>query len=248
MATLRSHDPTTPDEEVRAVEEASESELSDLLDATLSASSGWRADAPRRAAALGALADAVAARADGFVELMVREVGKPVVEARAEAARAVAILRYHAQAALGPAGETFPGSTPGAEVVVSREPLGVVLAICPWNFPLAIPLWKAAPALAYGNVVLLKPATPALAIGELLAEAAAEALPADVLTVTPLSGGRAAELLDDPRVAAVTFTGSTPVGLSVAARMASRAAPAQCEMGGQNPAIVLADADPEAAA
>lgn len=248
MATLRSYNPAAPEEQVFAVEERSEAEVSAQLDAAIAAWAGWRADSPRRAASLEAFADALAARADAFAELMVREVGKPLVEARGEVARAEAILRYHAQAALGPSGETFPGSTPGAEVFVSREPLGAVLAICPWNFPLAIPLWKAAPALAYGNVVLMKPATPALAVGALIAEAAAEALPADVLTFLPLSGARSAELLDDERVAAVTFTGSTEVGLAVAARMASRAAPAQCEMGGQNPAIVLPDADPEAAA
>ena len=248
MPTLSSHDPAAPEETVFAAEERSEAEVSAQLDAAIAAWDGWRADSPRRAASLEAFADAVAARAEAFAALMVREVGKPLAEARAEVERAAAILRYHAQAALGPTGETFPGSAPGAEVVVTREPLGAVLAICPWNFPLAIPLWKAAPALAHGNVVLLKPATPALGVGDLIAAAAAEALPADVLGVVPLSGARSAELLDDERVAAVTFTGSTEVGLAVAARMAARAAPAQCEMGGQNPAIVLADADPEAAA
>jgi aldehyde dehydrogenase (NAD+) len=248
VATLQSHNPAAPEELVFAAKESSEAEVSAQLDAAIAAWEGWRADSPWRAASLEAFADAVAARGDAFAELMVREVGKPLAEARGEVARAEAILRYHAQAALGPSGETFPGSAPGAEVVVSREPLGAVLAVCPWNFPLAIPLWKAAPALAHGNVVLIKPATPALAVGDLIAEAAAEALPADVLSLVHLSGARSAELLDDERIAAVTFTGSTEVGLSVAARMAARAAPAQCEMGGQNPAIVLPDADPEAAA
>jgi alpha-ketoglutaric semialdehyde dehydrogenase len=248
VATLQSHNPAAPEELVFAVQESSEAEVSAQLDAAIAAWAGWRADSPWRAASLEAFADALAARAERFAALMVREVGKPLAEARGEVARAEAILRYHAQAALGPSGETFPGSTPGAEVLVSREPLGAVLAICPWNFPLAIPLWKAAPALAYGNVVLMKPATPGLAVAELIAEAAAEALPENVLSLVHLSGARSAELLDDERVAAVTFTGSTAVGLSVAARMAARAAPAQCEMGGQNPAIVLSDADPEAAA
>jgi len=248
MATLRSHDPSAPGEEVCTVEEPSEAEVSERLDAALAAWERWRADAPARTAALEALADGVAARAGAFAELMAREVGKPFAEAWAEVGRAEAILRFHAQAALGSTGETFPGSVPGTQVVVSREPLGAVLAICPWNFPLAIPLWKAAPALAYGNVVLMKPATAALGVATLLAEAAAEALPAGVVALTPLSGARAGALLDDERIAAVTFTGSTEVGLEVAVRMARRAAPAQCEMGGQNPAIVLPDADVEAAA
>lgn len=248
MATLRSHDPSAPEEIVFAVDEAGEAEVSTRLDAALAAWPSWREDAPGRAAALGAMADGIAARAEDLVAAMVREVGKPLAEARGEAARAEAILRFHAQAALAPTGETYPGSAPGSRVIVEREPLGAVLAICPWNFPLAIPLWKAAPALAYGNVVLIKPATPALAVAELIEEVAAEALPPDVLGLLPLSGARVAALLDDSRVAAVTFTGSTEVGLAVAARMAARAAPAQCEMGGQNPAIVLADADPDAAA
>ena len=230
---LRSHDPSEPEREVFAVAEPVEAELSARLDAALAAWERWAADAPNRSAALHALADSIADRGDAFAELMVREVGKPVSEARGETARAAAILRYYAQAALGPTGETFPGPAPGIQVHTAREPLGAIVAICPWNFPLAIPLWKAAPALAYGNVVLLKPSTAALAVADLLSEAAAEALPADVLAVAPLSGARAAGLLDDHRVAAVTFTGSTDVGLSVAARMAGRAAPAQCEMGGR---------------
>ena len=108
---------------------------------------------------------------------MVSEVGKPVAEAEGEVERALAILRFYSQVALDPDGETLPGSTPGARVVVRREPLGVILAICPWNFPLAIPLWKAAPALAYGNSVLIKPAGPAIATAALLQQCAAEALP-----------------------------------------------------------------------
>jgi alpha-ketoglutaric semialdehyde dehydrogenase len=248
MPTLRSHDPSDPTSIVLEVSEPRDADVSARLDSALGVWEGWRADAPARAEALRALADAVGARTEGFVDLMVREVGKPTTEARAEVSRAVAILRYYAQVALDPVGETFPGSGPGTSIVVSREPLGAILAICPWNFPLAIPLWKSAPALAYGNVVFLKPATPALAVADLLGEAAAESLPADVLTVMPISGARADSLLDDERIAAVTFTGSTEVGLSVATRMASRGAPAQAEMGGQNPAVVLPDADPEAAA
>jgi alpha-ketoglutaric semialdehyde dehydrogenase len=248
MPTLRSFDPSDPDNQVHEVAEPSPAEISEGLEASLVAWEPWRRDAQARTAALNALAAEVAARAEPFAALMVREVGKPLAEARGEVARAVAILRYYAQAALDPDGETFPGSIPGSRVIVSREPVGAILAICPWNFPLAIPVWKTAPALAYGNVVLLKPATPALGVGSLLAEAAASALPPGVLTLTPLSGGRTAGLLDDERIAAVTFTGSTEVGLSVAERLARRGAPSQAEMGGQNPAIVLEDADPERAA
>jgi alpha-ketoglutaric semialdehyde dehydrogenase len=246
--TLRSFDPSDPDRLVAEVEEPSPGELEAALENAVEAQREWSADAPGRSAALGAFAEAIASREAELTEQMVREVGKPVTEARAEVGRAVAILRYYAQAALDPEGELFPGSAPRASVIVRRRPLGVVLAINPWNFPLAIPLWKAAPALAYGNAVIAKPAGAAIGVGELIGAAAAESLPAGVLTVAFLSGSRAGALLDDPRIAGVSFTGSTEVGLALAARLAARGAPAQAEMGGQNPAIALADADPADAA
>jgi aldehyde dehydrogenase (NAD+) len=245
---VTSTNPFDPSDVVAETEVSPDSAVDAALGAAVAAQSQWAGDAMLRSRSLGALADAVAARADEFTALMVREVGKPVTEAEGEVARAVAILRFYSQVALDPDGETLPGSTPGARVVVRREPLGVVLAICPWNFPLAIPLWKAAPALAYGNTVLLKPAGPAIATAALLLECVAGALPEAVMSGLVLPGSRAAELLDDERIAAVTFTGSTGTGISVAERMARRAAPAQAEMGGQNPAVVLEDADVESAA
>jgi alpha-ketoglutaric semialdehyde dehydrogenase len=250
VATLRSHDPSDPERLLFEVEELSGAGVSARLDAALEAWPGWWADAVGRAAALGRLAEEVADRRAELAAAMVAEVGKPRAEAGAEVDRAVGILRYYAQVALDPTGETLPGSSPGARVVVEREPRGVVLAICPWNFPLAIPIWKAAPALAYGNAVLLKPAGQALAVGDLLRQAAAAALPAGVFDLLALSGAGLADahLLDDRRVAAVTFTGSTGVGLGIATQLAARAAPAQMEMGGQNAAIVLPDADLERAA
>ena len=246
--TIQSHDPTNPARAVAEVAVPSPAGVEAAVAGAEAAQPDWAADAPGRAAALGAMADAVAAACDGLAGAIVEEVGKPVGEARAEVGRAVAILRFYAQAALDPVGEVYPGSSPGARIVVRREPLGVVLAICPWNFPLAIPLWKAAPALAYGNTVLVKPAAPAVGVATRLAAIAAEGLPEGVLSVLAVPGARAGELLDDPRVAGATFTGSTATGLAVAARLAARGAPAQAEMGGQNPAIVLEDADPAAAA
>ena len=245
---INSTNPFDPADLVAEVEVASAAAVDDALEAAVGAQASWAADAMLRSRSLSALGEAVASRRDEFTELMVREVGKPVAEAEGEVERALAILRFYSQVALDPDGETLPGSTPGARVVVRREPLGVILAICPWNFPLAIPLWKAAPALAYGNTVLIKPAGPAIATAALLQECAAEALPEGVLAGLVIPGSRAGELLDDERIAGVTFTGSTGTGISVAERMARRAAPAQAEMGGQNPAIVLADADLDAAA
>ncbi|MBN8866400.1 MAG: aldehyde dehydrogenase family protein [Solirubrobacterales bacterium] len=248
MSTIKSVNPFDPTDVVAEVEAAGPDRASAALEAGVAAQSAWAADPMLRSRGLSALADEIDVRRQRFTDLMIREVGKPVPEAAGEVDRAIALLRFYSQIPLDPIGEVMPGSTPGAQVLVERHPLGLVLAICPWNFPLAIPLWKSAPALAYGNTVVIKPASPAIATANLLAECAAEVLPENVLQVLPLSGADTAGLLDDERVAAVTFTGSTGVGVQVAERMARRAAPAQAEMGGQNAAIVLEDADLDAAA
>jgi aldehyde dehydrogenase (NAD+) len=247
MTAITSIDPARPGDVVASAEPPPPAEVSAAVAAAVGAQRPWAESAPERAAALHDFADALAAR-EGLAELITREVGKPIVEARAEVARAVAIFRYYAQAAFDPVGEIYPGSARGARVLVRREPLGVVLAVCPWNFPLAIPLWKAAPALAYGNAVIVKPATPAIGVAAEIAAIATAVLPDGVLTVVNVPGAELGALLDDERIAAATVTGSTATGLSVAERLARRGAPAQAEMGGQNPAIVLADADPAAAA
>ena len=238
MTAITSTNPFRPDEVVATAEPPDSAALDATVAMAVEAQREWRRDAPGRSRALNDLADAVAGR-DGLAELITREVGKPISEARGEVARAVAILRYYAQAAFDPTGEIYPASAPATTVQVRRDPLGVVLAICPWNFPLAIPLWKAAPALAYGNAVVLKPAAPAIGVAAVLGELAAAALPGGVLAVVDVPGAELGGLLDDPRIAAATFTGSTATGIAVAERLARRAAPAQAEMGGQNPAIVL---------
>lgn len=248
MTAISSVNPAAPSEVLLETEAATPGDVEAALSAGTAAQPAWAADPMGRSKGLNALGDALEARREDFIDIMVREVGKPVLEAAGELDRAVAILRFYSQIPLDPIGEVMPGSTPGAQVLVERHPLGLVLAICPWNFPLAIPLWKSAPALAYGNTVLFKPASPAIATANLLAESVADVLPAGVLSVLPVSGSDTGKLLDDDRIAAVTFTGSTEVGVQVAERMARRAAPAQAEMGGQNAAIVLEDADLDKAA
>lgn len=246
--TIESKNPTRPAEVVATLPVLDLAGASVLVDSTADSQPAWAGDAMLRSSSLAALAEVIGSRHGEFTEMMVREVGKPVIEARGEVDRAIAILRYYSQVPLDPDGEVLQGSTPGARIAVRRVPLGVVMAICPWNFPLAIPIWKAAPALAYGNTVLLKPAADAIGTASLLFECVEEALPTGVLTLLPVSGATAGEMLDDTRIAGVTFTGSTSVGLSVAERMARRSAPAQAEMGGQNPAVVLGDADLDQAA
>jgi acyl-CoA reductase-like NAD-dependent aldehyde dehydrogenase len=211
----------------------------------------WRAlTGPARGEHLHRWAAAIAARQEELAQAMAREVGKPIAEARGEVARCVAILRYYAGEAVRDRGEVIPSQLPGTLQFTLRQPLGVVALITPWNFPLAIPLWKAAPALAFGNTVVLKPAEPASHMGTLLADTARQAeLPAGAFNVVVGSGSVIGEpLLRQDAVRAVSFTGSGVVGARVAALAAERNIRYQTEMGGKNVAIVLPDADLDLAA
>ncbi len=201
------------------------------------------APAVQRATALHAAANAVAGAATELADLIVREVGKPIGESHGEVARGVAILRYFAQQALDPDGETYPSADGRALLLARRRPRGTVGLITPWNFPIAIPLWKAAPALAFGNAVVLKPAPDASAVAIRLEELVRTALPDGVLQVV-IGSAKAGQALVES-VDAVSFTGSAAVGRSVAVAAARRGIAAQCEMGGQNASIVLPDADIE---
>jgi len=204
----------------------------------------WR-DVPgaARAKSLSDAAAALEARAEEVAGLVIREVGKPVTEARGEVARAVAILRYYAQAALAPDGETLPAADPDQLLLARRVPVGVAALVTPWNFPVAIPLWKAAPSLAYGNATLLKPASAAAATALAMHEIIAPFLPDDVFQVALGGADTARALIEHPAVTAVSFTGSSAVGRDVSARAAARGCRVQAEMGGQNPSVVLAGAD-----
>ncbi len=201
-----------------------------------------------RAKALGDAASALEQRSGEVTDLVVREVGKPVSEARGEVARGVAILRYYAQAALAPDGETLPAADPDQLLMARHVPVGVAALLTPWNFPVAIPLWKAAPSLAYGNATLLKPSSAAAATALAVGEIIGPFLPPGVFQVVLGGAETAVPLIEHPAVAAVSFTGSSAVGRDVSARAAARGCRVQAEMGGQNPSIVLADADVDRAA
>lgn len=213
------------------------------------AADAWRTvPASGRGTALHDAAAALQQRADEVVDLTVREVGKPLSEARAEVSRGIAILRYYAQMVLLPDGETLPAADPDALLMVRRHPLGVVALVTPWNFPVAIPLWKAAPSLACGNATVLKPASAAAGVALLLHEIIAPFLPDHAFQVVLGGADTARPLLEASTVAAVSFTGSVAVGRDVTRRVAGRGARVQAEMGGQNPSVVLADADLDHAA
>jgi acyl-CoA reductase-like NAD-dependent aldehyde dehydrogenase len=247
MTTIESRSPQAPSDVVVRVPDTPPAQVAAAAGVARDAAAGWaRGPAHARAAALHACAEAVAAATGELTDLVVREVGKPRGEAGAEIGRGVAILRYFAQLALLPEGEVFPPADGVSLLHTRRRPHGVVGLITPWNFPVAIPLWKAAPALAFGNAVLLKPAPQSSAVALRLAELFAGALPDGVLTVLTGLGGTGEALVDTAD--AVSFTGSVAAGQAVARRAVARGIPVQCEMGGQNAAIVLPDADQDTAA
>jgi aldehyde dehydrogenase (NAD+) len=206
----------------------------------------WGRSTPQqRFDVLDAAADEILERKQELGELLAREEGKTLPEGVLEAARAGQIFKFFAGETLRLAGERVPSVRPGVEVDVTREPLGVVGLITPWNFPIAIPAWKVAPALAYGNCVVLKPAdlVPgcAWAIADILKRAG---IPEGVFNLVMGRGSVVGEaLLDAPDVAAISFTGSVDTGRHIAAKCAARLARFQLEMGGKNPLIVLDDAD-----
>jgi aldehyde dehydrogenase (NAD+) len=166
-------------------------------------------------------------------------------EAVAEVARAGNIFKFFAGEALRVAGEKLASVRPDIEVEVTREPLGVVGVIAPWNFPFAVPAWKIAPALAFGNTVVFKPAELVAACGWALAEILSRAgLPAGVFNLVNGSGRQVGRVLVENRlVDAITLTGSEATGKQVLQQAAARGAKVQLEMGGKNPLVVLADAD-----
>ncbi|MFG6441657.1 aldehyde dehydrogenase family protein [Roseateles sp. LKC17W] len=216
------------------------------ITAATAAFPAWSLSTPQqRFDILDAVGAEILARRAELGDLLAREEGKTLPEAIGEVVRAGNIFKFFAGEALRPGGESLPSVRPGVGVEVTREAIGVVGLITPWNFPIAIPAWKIAPALAYGNCVVFKPADlvpgSAWALAEILSRAG---LPAGVFNLVMGRGSVVGEkLLHDTRVAAVSFTGSVATGQKVAAACVSRMAKFQLEMGGKNPMIVLDDAD-----
>src|SRR5215471_6736330 len=226
--TFTSVNPHDPADVIGEWEAAGEREVAAVVERARQGADAWRrTPAAARAAALTAAAAAVEQRAAEVTALAVREVGKPVTEARAEVARAVSILRYNAQLALLPDGETLPAAVPDALLMARRRPVGIAALVTPWNFPVAIPLWKAAPSLAYGNATVLKPSSAAAATGLALADIVGAHLPPGVFQVVLGAGETGRALTGHPDVAAVSFTGSVPAGHDVVARAAGRGAKVQ---------------------
>ncbi|MFJ1705096.1 aldehyde dehydrogenase family protein [Kitasatospora sp. NPDC088346] len=238
--SIDSYNPADPDDLVVSAEAPGAAGTAAAVERARAAQAGWLgAGAAARSAALTRAAEAVEAHAAELARLVVREVGKPIAEAHGEVARTAAIWRHYAQAPYAPSGELHEPAAGQGLLMTRRRPYGVAGLITPWNFPLAIPTWKAAPALAVGNTAVLKPAPEATACALRLAEIAG--LPEGVLTVVPGGVAEGTALVDAADV--VSFTGSTAVGRAVIAATAARGVPVQAEMGGLNAALVLPDAD-----
>jgi len=223
-----------------------DADIAAAVSAAKTALPAWRKLSPdSRAAFLFRAADILERRKSEMAAALTREEGKSLAEATGETGRGVVLLRYYAGEGLRVGGDVIPSVNPNALFFTERVPVGVVGLITPWNFPIAIPVWKAAPALVYGNTVVLKPSEMSPVTAHILAEVLAEAgLPAGVFNVVHGRGANAgAALVAHPDVNAVSFTGSGNTGKKIAAVCAGRGAKYQLEMGGKNPAIVLEDAD-----
>jgi alpha-ketoglutaric semialdehyde dehydrogenase len=210
----------------------------------------WSATTPQqRADVLEFIGVELLARKDEIGRLLAREEGKPLANGIAETMRAAQIFKFFAQEALRLEGVAVPSVRPNVDVLMTREPVGVVGLICPWNFPIAIPAWKMAPALAYGNTVVFKPADLVPGSAWALVEIASRAgLPKGALNLVMGRGSVVGEaMLTSPDVHAISFTGSVDTGSKVAMTCVKRGAKFQLEMGGKNPLVVMADANLDAA-
>ena len=244
-ATFERRNPADTRDIVGAFPESDASDIAAAVRAARGALPAWRRLSPdARAQFLFRAADLLQARKDEIAQALTREEGKSVAEATGETGRGVVLLRYFAGEGLRIGGDVIPSVNPRTLFFTERVPVGVVGLVTPWNFPVAIPVWKAAPALIYGNTVILKPSELSPRTAQLLAEILHEAgLPAGVFNV--VQGGRFAgeALAAADGVDAISFTGSGPTGKSIARACVERGAKYQLEMGGKNPAIILEDAD-----
>ncbi len=230
--------------------QADEAQARDAIAAAKAAFPAWQGTTPQqRADALDFVGVELLARKDEIGKLLAREEGKPLSNGVLEVVRAAQIFKFHAQEALRQEGVHIASVRPGVEVTLTREPLGVVGLITPWNFPIAIPAWKIAPALAHGNTVVLKPADlvpgSAWALIEIMSRA--PFLKGAVNLVMGRGSVVGQTLLDSRDVNAVSFTGSVETGAKIAAACSKRGAKYQLEMGGKNPLIVLNDANLDSA-
>jgi alpha-ketoglutaric semialdehyde dehydrogenase len=242
----RNINPSNLDDVIGEFASADAKQACAAVDSAASAFGAWSLSTPTdRFEALDQVGTELIARKSELGDLLAREEGKTLPEAVGEVHRAGQIFKFFAGEALRIPGERLASARAGVDVEITREPLGVVGIITPWNFPIAIPAWKIAPALAYGNCVVFKPADPVPGSAWALAEIISRTkLPPGAFNLVMGRGREVGQaLLDDPRVHGISFTGSASTGRQVAQACAARLARFQLEMGGKNPLVVLDDAD-----
>ena len=245
-APIVDRNPSDVDDVVGSYAAADAAQTRRAIEAARAAFPAWsRSSIQERADLLDAVGSRILARAPEIGRLLAREEGKTLKEAVGETMRAGHVFKFHAGQALRITGELVDSPRKGVSVTVQREPLGVIGIITPWNFPIAIPAWKIAPALAYGNCVVFKPASLvpgcAHAVAELLADCGC---PPGVFNLVVGSGREVGDaIVNAPEVDAISFTGSVETGRALAARAVAGMKKIQLEMGGKNPLIVLDDAD-----
>ena len=244
--TMERRNPANLNEVVAIVPLSTREEMREAIAAAKAAFPMWRdTPAPVRGRIIARAAALMTEQKSELARILTHEEGKTFKESLVEVQRAINIMEYMAGEGRRLAGQTLPSELPKTFAYTIKQPLGVVGAITPWNFPVAIPVWKAAPALVTGNTMVLKPAeiTPltAIKIVEIFTEAG---LPSGVLNLILGAGEEIGdELVQHPDVHAVSFTGSNEVGGLIYAAGARKMKKCQCEMGGKNPIVVLADAD-----
>ena len=247
---LVSSSPANPENVVASGGTATEADVRAAMAAARAAAAGW-AGTPmaERGAYLLRAAAVITANAEAWGRELALEEGKTFAEGRGEVLRAAQILTYYSAESDRLAGEVFSSPRRGEQILVTRKPLGVIGVITPFNFPIAIPAWKIAPALVFGNTVVWKPASAVPLLALRLAQALVEAgLPSGVLNLVIGPGSLGNGIVNHPDLDGLTFTGSTGVGRKLAAAAAAAGVPIQAEMGGKNASVVLEDADLDLAA
>jgi aldehyde dehydrogenase (NAD+) len=244
--TAKNINPANTDDVLATFKQATRDEARSAVEAAATAFPSWRATpAPTRGKIVARAARLLEDHKEELAQLLTREEGKTIAESRGELQRSINVAEFCAGESRRMNGETIQSELPSNFAYTIKQPLGVVACVTPWNFPVAIPVWKIAPALVAGNAVVFKPAslTPATAVRivELFEEAGV--LPG-VLNLILGSGSDAGdEIIGHPAVKAVSFTGSNGVGIRLYGQVSRRGAKVQCEMGGKNPVLVLEDAD-----
>src|SRR5438874_7209313 len=248
--TVNNINPANTDDLIGSVRQATREEARAAVEAAAEAFHGWRSTpAPARGKIIAKAARLMEDAREELAQILTREEGKTIGEARGELQRSINVAEFCAGESRRMNGETIFSELPSNFVYTIKQPIGVVACVTPWNFPVAIPTWKIAPALVAGNTVVFKPAaispSTAVKIVEIFEEAG---VPAGVLNLILGSGSDAGdEIINHPAVKAVSFTGSNQVGIRLYEEVSRRGAKVQCEMGGKNPVVIMEDADMELA-